>query len=117
MTCHITTKYDAEIGVFIICLPEFITFTELKQWKAEFLSSLKDIKDNIKRAILIDTNTHQFESIACLKLLRDLCNEPQVKSCISRTAFVSPSQYRKPEMVSATEGYFSSFEEAYNWLR
>jgi len=116
MSPHIETRYDSEINAYIVRMPDFISFNDLKQWKDEFLSSLNEIKGQEKSAILLDTNNHQFESVKCLKLLRELFAEPQVKHCIKRTAFVGPSQYREPEIIDFTEGYFSNYEEAYRWL-
>ena len=116
MSTRIDTRYDDEIGAFVVRMPEFIVFNELKQWKAEFLSYLSKIEGQEKAAVLIDTNTHQFESIECLKLLREIFSEPKVIRCISKAAFVGPSQYRKPEIVSSSEGYFSSYTDAYRWL-
>lgn len=97
-------------------MPEFIALNVLVQWKTEFLASLSEIKEQDKAGVLIDTNSHQFESIECLKLLRELFSEPQIKRCISRAAFVGPSRYIEPEIINYTEGYFLSFEEAYRWL-
>ena len=109
--------YDDEISALVVRMPDFITLNMLKRWKDEFLLSLNQIVGQEKVALLIDTNTHQFESIACLKLLRDLTNEPQVIGRISRVAFVGPSQYKQPEVVNSSEAYFSQFEKAHNWLR
>lgn len=116
MSSNITTKYDDEINAFVVRMPDFITFSDLSQWKADFLLALNGINEQNKAAILIDTNSHQFESIDCLKLLRELSREPKVSRCISRAAFVGPSEYREPEIIDDAEGYFSNFEEAYRWL-
>lgn len=116
MGTRIDTRYDDKIDAFIVQVPEFIALKELKQWKAEFLSYLSKIEGPAKAALLIDTNTHQFESIECLKLLRELFSEPRLKQCISKSAFVGPSQYREAEIVSSSEGYFSNLADAYRWL-
>ena len=118
MSSQIDTNYDDEISAFVARMPEYITFKELKQWRTEFLASLDKIVGHERVALLINTNTHQFESITCLKLLRDLLSsEPQVKHCISRVAFVQPRQYREPSIWSSNEGYFSCFKDAYCWLQ
>lgn len=98
-------------------MPEYITLNELYRWKKEFLGLLYTRAGNEKIALLVDMNTHQFESVECLKLLRNLfSNELKAKDYISKVAFVAPAQYREPEIVSSTEAYFSHFEEAHDWL-
>ncbi len=67
-------------------------------------------------ALLLDTNKHQFESIECLKFLRDLISN-EVIHRLSSVAFVQPREYRTPEVPSSTEGYFDNFEDAYTWLQ
>ncbi len=97
-------------------MPEHITLELLKGWRKNFLLTLekKIIRKNM--ALLIDTNKHQFESIACLKLLRDLISN-EVIHRLSSVAFVQPRKYRIPEIPSSTEGYFDNFEDAYSWLQ
>jgi len=118
VSSHIDTDYDDEICAFVVRMPEYIIFKELKQWRTEFLASLDKRVEHEKVALLIDTNTHQFESIACLKLLRDLfSNKSKIKHYISKVAFVQPREYREPGIRSLNEGYFSCFEDAYCWLQ
>jgi len=116
MDTQIDTKYDRKIDSFVVRMPGFISLNALKTWKKEFLATLSQINDHDKKGVLIDTNNHQFESVECLKYLRELFSEPQIKRSISRFAFVSPGRYRKPEIIDYSEGYFLSFEEAYRWL-
>ena len=115
---YINTKFNNEINAFIVLMPEYITLNELHRWKKEFLKSLYERAGNEKVALLMDMNTHQFESIESLKLLRNLLsNELKFKNNISKVAFVQPRQYRVHEITSPTEAYFSHFEEAHNWLK
>lgn len=116
MSGPVTTKYDDVILAFVVLMPRFITLHALMQWKSELLESLREMKGNEKAALLIDTNSHQFESIECQKLLRGVFSDREIIRRISRTAFVVPRQYREPEIVDSTEGYFSRFEDAYRWL-
>ena len=117
MSSYIETKFDQKINAFIVLMPEYITLNLLNLWSKEFLKSLCKQAVNDKVSLLVDTNKHQFESIECLKLLRNfLTNKKQVRNNISNVAFVQPKQYRKPEIVSPKEAYFSNFEDAHNWL-
>lgn len=114
---RVSTTFDTSINAYIVRMPEYITLEVLNLWKKEFLLSLDERKSE-KSALLLDTNRHQFESIECLKLLKDLLsNESRIKHCISRFAGVGPKQYREPEVISSREVYFSRFEEAYLWLK
>ena len=118
MCMHIETTFDNDINAFIVRMPDHIALEELNRWRKEFLQSLGEGAGDDKAGLLLDTNKHQFESIECLKLLRDLLSsERQIEHCIGRVAFVQPGHYREPELSSSTEAYFSRFEDAYHWLR
>ncbi len=112
-TMKINTTFKHNINTYIVHMPENITFEELSFWGKEFLQSL--VKSE-KCSLLLDTNRHQFESIASLKLLRDILSDEKVKCCISKFAFVQPKQYRSPTIVSSKEGYFTNSEDAYRWI-
>ena len=114
---HITTTYDKNINALIVKMPEKITFEELELWKDRFLLSLEETKQHKNLSLLLDTNQHQFESIMCLKLLRDILSIKQVQNHISKVAMVQPEQYREAKIHSKTEAYFSSFDAAYDWLQ
>jgi O-6-methylguanine DNA methyltransferase len=113
---HIQTTYDKNINALVVKMPELITFKELEAWKDRFLLSLKNAKQYKNLALLLDTNRHQFESIVCLKLLRNILSENEIKSHISKVAMVQPEQYKEAKIYNASEAYFSSFEDAYDWL-
>ena len=67
--------------------------------------------------MLIDTNKHEFESIQCLKLLREFfTTNVVIQTNVGKVAFVQPKNYRGPHVVSEIEAYFESTEEAYKWL-
>ncbi len=115
-TIKINTTFEHNINAYIVHMPENITFEELSFWSKEFLQSLSKSKSE-KCTLLLDTNRHQFESIASLKLLRDILSDEKVKHCISKFAFIQPRQYREPNIISPKEGYFTNFEDAYRWIQ
>ena len=117
MSDHIEMTFDYEIQAFVISMPEFVTFSVLELWRVEFLRVLCVRPPGDRVALLLDSRQHNFESIQCLKLLRDvLSNEPQVTQRISTFAFVAPAQYRAPGIVSPMEAYFARVDEARKWL-
>ena len=103
MVHDIVTDFREDINTIIIRMPEKISLALLQQWKNELL----DLLENEKRqglSLLMDTNTHNFESIDCLKFFRDLLlNNSVVKKYIIRAAFVTPKKFRQPEIVSIPE--------------
>jgi len=119
MTLHtIDTRHASEIRALIVRMPALITLNMLNDWSAQLLYMLNECAEGEKITLLLDMNTHNFESIECLKYLREFlsCNQ-QIKNIVSRAAFVQPEQYRKPEIVSSEEAYFSKFEDAYYWIK
>lgn len=67
--------------------------------------------------LLIDTNLHQFESVQCLKGLRDfLTMNPVIQSRKVKAAFVKPENVMPSHIKSEFEAYFHSYDEAYKWL-
>lgn len=112
----IQTHVDVDLNAFIAEFPVFTTLECLHEWGKGLLSELEHCEYTV--ALLVDTNEHKFESVACLKWLRTfLVDEPIVKSIVSRVAFVQPAEYRRPEVVSDVEAYFSNIEDARQWLR
>lgn len=112
----IQTRFDVELNAFIVEFPAFVTLESLHDWGKVFISELQN--HGYGAALVIDTNQHNFESVECLMWLRMfLVGEPLVRSNVTRAAFVQPSEYRRPEVVSGVEGYFSSMDEACRWLQ
>jgi Ulp1 family protease len=67
---------------------------------------------------LLDTNTHDFESIECLKWLNDFFRkELNIAATIRRVAFVQPKKYRNPEIINASVAYFEKVKDAREWLK
>ena len=118
MSDNITTEYNEEINAIIVRMPDEITLNLLKQWQNDFLILLKTRKLRKSLSLLLDVNKHNFESIECLKLLREfLSQNVVVNQNISKIAFVTPKKFRKPGTRTSKEGYFESFDEASIWLK
>lgn len=61
---------------------------------------------------------HQFESIQCLKSLRDFfTQQPVIQSNGIKVAFVQPANIIPPQIKSESEAWFENFDEACNWLK
>ena len=108
----ITTNREADC--YIVRFPDHIKLETMTKWGHEFKSKLVDETGLV---LLLDTNTHNFESVECLKWLREfLTKEDLVIKAIERVAFVQPEAHRAPGIVSDREGYFSNPESAREWL-
>ncbi len=111
----IQTNFDDSNNSFVVTMPNYITLKGLNIWSRNFLKCLEGKSE--KSGLLLDTKLHEFESVECLKFLREfLTKEDRIKKQISRVAFVQPLKCREPEIVSNIEAYFSNVEEAHNWL-
>lgn len=114
----IATAFDHAAGTFIVHLPEHTTLTHLEAWGQTFRARLLQRERRARSGLLLDTSRHNFESVACLKFIRSFLHEiTQMDTGIYKIAFVQPITYRQPEVVSSEEAYFSSVEEALQWLR
>lgn len=111
----ITLQYDKKVQSYIARCPAAITMDALVAFRQQLHSRVGATTSGGRDGLLFDSNTHQFESIACLKYLRDTFT-PQLRQKIVRVAFVAPRAYREPEIVSQGEAYFNDFESAYLWL-
>ncbi len=112
---EISLKFDTEIKCFVVIFPELVTLQSLKRWGQQFVDELNG-KEGV--GLLIDTGPHNFESIDCLKWLKEFLTQvPEVGQSIKRVAFVSPAHYRQPEIVNSREAYFSDISDARIWLK
>lgn len=112
----IHTVYDPIIEAYVVSFPSEVSLHSLSAWGCEFIRVL-DARADRTAGLLVNTNTHGFESVDCLRWLRDFfAKEYSVKRGIDRVAFVQPIQYRVPEIVSDYEAYFSTVEDARKWL-
>jgi hypothetical protein len=99
----------------VVKLPRRVSLETLQKWGSEFIQELQIQHSDV--GLLFNTNTHDFESIDCLKWLRKFFSEEHVvKNSISRVAFVQPIQYRRPEVVNRSVAYFATVHDAYHWL-
>ncbi len=112
----IEMAYNARIHGFIVSMPAVITLGAIEAWRERLWQRITDSPAGRNCRLLIDTNQHQFESIACIKALRDALEDPRVADHCERAAFVAPARYRQPQIVSEREAYFDSVEAAYAWL-
>ncbi len=118
MSAKIQIKFDKTINGYLIIMPNFVTLKMIEQWKKQFDIELKFTQNNSHYSLLIDANKHKFESIQCLKSLRDyLSYLSDSQNNLVRAAFVSPSNFREPQITSEFEAYFDDYEKAYQWLK
>lgn len=112
---QVRTEYRQEIGAYLVSFPSEVSLNALKIWGSGFTLELQARSG--PAGLLVDTNTHAFESTDCLKWLRKFfTEEPVLRHKINRVTFVQPVQYRAPEIVNESEAYFSTVEEACEWL-
>jgi hypothetical protein len=113
----IESKYDEAMGAYLVSFPEHVSYEALSKWSIEFQEMLVSRGHQKPEALLLDSNKHDFESIECLKFLREILTQlASMKNGICKIAFVQPANYRKSEVVDFNEAYFSSSEEAKSWL-
>jgi hypothetical protein len=112
---EISFQLDTDIECFIVIFPDLVTLQSLKRWGQRFVDEL-DAKEGV--GLLIDTGPHNFESIACLKWLKEfLTQAPEVGQSIRKVAFVSPAHHRQPEIIDDREAYFIDISDARIWLK
>lgn len=110
--------FDRNIAGYVISMPEFIDLDTIEQWINSFEQELNTLTANQRLIMLVDTNQHEFESVQCLKRLRDFfTGNTVIKANGLRVAFVQPTEYRMPNIKSESEAYFSSRDAVYAWLR
>jgi hypothetical protein len=117
MQNRIEFNFDKRINGYVVTMPDFVTLDMIEEWKDRFDQELKTIRTSIKFALIFNTNKHNFESIQCLKVLREYLTDNKVlKSCFSRTALVAPAKFMAPVIKSEVEAYFDNLEQAFKWL-
>ena len=115
MNAPIKMHFDDKLTAYVVRMPHRISLLALQHWKDNLYRVIAD-RDVSSISLLIDSNTHDFESLEALRYLRYILSTDPVLSRVQRAAFVAPKQYRPPEVVSDQEAYFNHFEEAYSWL-
>lgn len=112
---EIKTRFDEDLGALIVTLPDFVTLEALKGWEAPFFQAVEHRPGEV--GLLFDTNSHNFESIDCLKWLKQFFVERAlIGSKVSPVAFVQPGQHKAPQVASDAEAYFLTVQEARSWL-
>lgn len=106
--------FKKEIDCYLVTFPDYITLECLKNWGGKIKT---EFEKSFSFGMLIDTSTHNFESIECLKWLRQFLSDLVSKKCITIIAFIQPEAYREPEVVSDKEAYFSNIDSAKKWLK
>ena len=97
-------------------MPEVITLRVIQDLERRLARHLAALPSDDETNILIDTNQHAFESLACIKAFRDALEQSGIAERGSRVAFVTPAKYRAPEIVSEREAYFSDVATARAWV-
>ncbi|MFC1609879.1 hypothetical protein ACFL6C_02885 [Myxococcota bacterium] len=115
MSQRISIRYDVPLRRYVISMPDHVTLAAIEDLTERFLSALGT--HDAEYGLLIDTNKHNFESIACLKALREMLEAPQVATSCLAVAFVAPRQYREPHIASDQEGYFDEVDATHAWLK
>ena len=117
MQNRIEFNFDKRINGYVVTMPDYVTSEMIEEWKDRFDQGLETIRSSNKFALIFDTNKHHFESIQCLKILREYLTDNKVlKSSFSRTALVAPAKFMTPHIKSEVEAYFDNLERAYKWL-
>ena len=117
MEDRIEIHYDEIINGYVVTMPDFVTLKMIEEWKVRFEQKLKSFPGLSKCALLFDTNKHHFESIQCLKSLREyLADNAVIKSCVTRAALIAPAKFMAPFIKSESEAYFDNIDVAYQWL-
>lgn len=113
---EIETQFSPELNAYVVTMPASITLEALQHWGELFISKLKARSGKV--GLLLDTGQHEFESVSCLQWLKVfLTQNPVVVDAIGKVAFVQPEEYRQSQIVSPAEAYFSSVDQAQEWLQ
>lgn len=114
---HITIEWDDRINCYVVRMRGRITLDMLADWKTKFDGLLDASSRPPRFSLLIDTGAHDFESVECLRFLREyLSNQSVLGTRLRRGAFVAPAPYVAPHVTSTAEAYFNDFHEAYRWI-
>lgn len=118
MQHNIQTKFDESINGYVVSMPELISYEAIEEWKESIGVDLKLLPNDQKVIILVDTNMHQFESIQCLKSIREFfINNEVIQTNGVKAAFVQPKNHMEPHIKSEFEAYFDNRSSAFKWLQ
>ena len=114
---QITIEYDGALQGFIIRFPDWVTLAALKDWGARFDRDLTALKSSGQYVVLIATGKHAFESVACLRYMREyLSTSHTIRKWIRKAAFIAPKKYMPPHVKNCSEAYFNEYSDGYTWL-
>ena len=71
MSRNIEISFDERINGYTVKFPDFAELDVLKKAKTNFKKLLEN-KPRMNFSLLFDTGAHEFESIECLKYVREL---------------------------------------------
>jgi hypothetical protein len=118
MEDRIEFNFDKSINGYVVTMPDFVTLNMIEEWKDKFDQELKTLRNSNNFALLFDTNKHNFESIQCLKSLREYLTDNEIlKLRFSKAALIAPARFMAPKIKSEDEAYFDNVEQAYKWLK
>lgn len=109
--------HDPDLRGLWLSMPEVITLRVIQDLRRRLARHLAALPSDNETNILIDTNQHAFESLACIKAFRDALEQSGIAERGCRVAFVTPAKYRAPQIVSEREAYFSDVAAARAWLQ
>ena len=112
----IAMAFEPGLGGFTARMPERVTLAAIEEWGLQFVAALAALPDGDRVCLLLDSNRHDFESIACARRLRTILEKTVVSERCERVAFVVPRSHREPHIASYKEAYFSAVREARLWL-
>jgi len=112
----VEVTYDTAMGGVVVSLPQFITMAALEGLQERLASRVAaGVLDGARR-LLVDTNQHDFESVACIRALRDALEGAGIGNGCWRVGFVAPAEHRASTVVSDREAYFNDVAAARAWL-
>jgi len=114
---QILHQYDAAITGYAVIMPAVITLGEFDRWKNAFLQEISKRPDNEKFSLLVDTNQHNFETLAALKSFSDFFRtNDSLHAGLDRIAMAAPAAYAAPFDNTDRAAFCGSFSAAYDWL-
>ena len=91
MGTGIEFNFYKRINGYAVAMQDFVMLDMIEEWKSRFDQNVIAIQSSIRSALILDTNMRNFESIQCLKILREyLIDIKALKSKFSMTALIPP---------------------------
>ena len=112
MSRNIGISFDQRINGYIVKFPDFVELDVLKKAKKNFGKLLKN-EPRMNFSLLFDTGAHEFESIECLKYIRELLSIKLLVDNCEIFASVAPESHAQAEVKSDKEALFNEYFVAY----